>query len=107
MTVNWGPPADVPPEAVVLNRKGIDQILLGEIEEALESLRQAIEIAPQYQDAIVNHRELLSRLVQRRVAEWEARQAADAMEENERRAERLARRTARQRRFTWLLGRAS
>jgi pimeloyl-ACP methyl ester carboxylesterase len=92
LMITWGPPQDIPEEAVALNRKGIDQLLIGEIEEALESFRKAVEIAPHYDDAVVNHRELLTRLVQRRVAEWQARQAEEAIAESERRAEQWARR---------------
>jgi pimeloyl-ACP methyl ester carboxylesterase len=90
----WGPPADVPPKAVQLNREGIDRLLVGEIEEALTLFQQAVEIAPHYEDAVVNHRELLSRLVQRRVSEWQARQAEEVIADAERRAQRWAHRAA-------------
>lgn len=106
--VAWGPPPNVPAEAVELNRRGVDQLLIGEIESALESFRLAVEIAPHYDDAAINHRELLTRLVQRRVSEWEARQAEDAIAESERRAERWARRARNaRRRPRWLLGKTA
>jgi tetratricopeptide (TPR) repeat protein len=101
--VAWGPPPDIPKEAVEANRKGIDQLLIGEIEEALNSFQRAIEIAPHYEDALVNHRELLTRLVQRRVAEWQAKQAEEAMAEAERRAKQWAKRAARAGAFGRLL----
>lgn len=101
--VAWGPPADIPKEAVEANRKGIDQLLIGEIEEALNSFQLAIELAPHYEDALVNHRELLTRLVQRRVAEWQAKQAEDAMADAERRAKQWAKRASRAGAFGRLL----
>jgi len=73
--VRWGPPAHIPEEAIALNRKAVDHILLGEIEEALTVFQRATEIAPEYEDAQMNYRELLSRLVQRRVAQWQTEQA--------------------------------
>ncbi len=105
VVLTWGPPPDIPEEAVRLNRQAIDQLLMGEIEEALALFQQAIEIAPHYEDATINHRELLSRLVQRRVAEWQARQAEEIMADSERRAHRLAQRQQGRRRrpFGWLL----
>jgi pimeloyl-ACP methyl ester carboxylesterase len=100
--VAWGPPPDIPVEAVQANRKGIDQLLIGEIEEALNSFQRAIELAPHYEDALVNHRELLTRLVQRRVAEWQTKQAEDAMADAERRARQWAKRAGRRGAFGWL-----
>jgi pimeloyl-ACP methyl ester carboxylesterase len=91
----WRPSAQVPREAVELNRKAIDHILLGEIEAALVLFQQAVEIAPAYEDAQVNYRELLSRLVQRRVAQWQNEQAELVLAEAERRADRYAKRTRR------------
>jgi pimeloyl-ACP methyl ester carboxylesterase len=108
VVMTWGPPPDIPPEAIALNRKGIDQILLGEIEQALESFQKALEIAPQYEDAAINHRELLTRLVQRRVAEWQARQAEEALADAERRAEQWAKRAGKTRRpLGWLFRRSA
>jgi pimeloyl-ACP methyl ester carboxylesterase len=101
--VAWGPPADIPKEAVEANRKGIDQLLIGEIEEALNSFQTAIELAPHYEDALVNHRELLTRLVQRRVAEWQTKQAEEAMADAERRAKQWAKRASRAGAFGRLL----
>jgi tetratricopeptide (TPR) repeat protein len=93
----WGPPPEIPREAIDLNRLAIDRILLGEIEEALTLFQQAVEIAPAYEDAQVNYRELLSRLVQRRVAQWQNEQADMAVAEAKRRAERYAKRTRKSR----------
>jgi hypothetical protein len=102
IVVAWGPPPDIPDEAVVANRRGIDQLLLGEIEEALNSFQAAIDLAPHYEDALVNHRELLMRLVQRRVAEWQAKQAEEAMADAERRAKQWAKRASRGGALGWL-----
>ena len=96
LMLNWGPPPDVPAEAVRLNREAIDRILLGEIEEALEMFQRALDIAPHYEDAAVNHRELLSRLVQRRVSQWQNEQADVAMADAERRANRMRARAERE-----------
>jgi pimeloyl-ACP methyl ester carboxylesterase len=93
--VRWGPPPQIPREAVELNRKAVDHILLGEIEEALTVFQKAIEIAPDYEDAAVNYRELLSRLVQRRVAQWQTEQAEMMLKEAERQASRYAKRSRR------------
>jgi pimeloyl-ACP methyl ester carboxylesterase len=93
--VRWAPPAEVPREAVELNRKAVDHILLGEIEQALTLFQQAMDIAPDYEDAAINYRELLSRLVQRRVAQWQTQQAELMMKEAERQAARYAKRTKR------------
>lgn len=71
----WNPPAPPPAEAVELNRKAVDLILMGEIEQALAHFQQAMEVAPEYEEAAINYRELLSRLVARRVAQWETQQA--------------------------------
>jgi tetratricopeptide (TPR) repeat protein len=103
--LTWGPPPDIPEEAVKLNRQGIDQLLIGNIEEALALFQKAMDLAPHYEDAAINHRELLTRLVQKRVAEWQAKQAEEMMAEAERRAQRWAERAARKRRglLGWLL----
>jgi pimeloyl-ACP methyl ester carboxylesterase len=93
--VRWGPPPQIPKEAVELNRKAVDHILLGEIEEALAVFQKAIEMAPDYEDAAINYRELLSRLVQRRVAQWQTEQAEMMMKEAERQASRYAKRSRR------------
>ena len=93
MIVRWGPPAVIPQEAVELNRKAVDHILLGEIEEALGLFQKAMEIAPEYEDAAINYRELLSRLVQRRVAQWQTQQAELMLSDAERKAARHAKRS--------------
>jgi pimeloyl-ACP methyl ester carboxylesterase len=105
VVLTWGPPPDIPEEAVKLNRQGIDQLLIGNIEEALALFQKAMDLAPHYEDAAINHRELLTRLVQKRVAEWQAKQAEEMMAEAERRAQRWAERAARKRRglLGWLL----
>lgn len=109
VVLTWGPPPDIPEEAVKLNRQGIDQLLIGNIEEALALFQKAMDLAPHYEDAAINHRELLTRLVQKRVAEWQAKQAEEMMAEAERRAQRWAERAARKRRglLGWLLRPAS
>ena len=93
--MRWGPPLQVPKEAVELNRKAVDLILLGDIEEALILFQQAMELAPDYEDAAINYRELLSRLVQRRVSQWQTEQAEMMMKEAERQAARFAKRARR------------
>lgn len=93
--VRWGPPATIPKEVVELNRKAVDLILLGEIEEALTLFQKAMEIAPDYEDASINYRELLSRLVERRVAQWQTEQAGIMLSEAGRQAARYAKRTKR------------
>ncbi len=105
VVLTWGPPPDIPEEAVKLNRQGIDQLLIGNIEEALALFQKAMDLAPHYEDAAINHRELLTRLVQKRVAEWQAKQAEEIMAEAERRAQRWTERAARKRRglLGWLL----
>lgn len=105
VVLTWGPPPDIPEEAIKLNRQGIDQLLIGNIEEALALFQRAMDLAPHYEDAAINHRELLTRLVQKRVAEWQAKQAEEIMAEAERRAQRWAERAARRRRgiLGWLL----
>lgn len=90
--MRWGQPVEIPREAVELNRKAIDLILLGQIESALEIFQQALEVAPEYEDAAINYRELLSRLVQRRVAQWQEEQAELTLAEAAKRAERYAKR---------------
>jgi pimeloyl-ACP methyl ester carboxylesterase len=70
----WSLPG-VPREAIELNRLAIDRILIGDIEAALAHFQRAMEIAPTYEDAAINYRELLSRLVQRRVEDWQNTQA--------------------------------
>ncbi|MER3421694.1 MAG: hypothetical protein C4290_14715 [Chloroflexota bacterium] len=90
VVLTWGPPPDIPEEAIKLNRQGIDQLLIGNIEEALALFQRAMDLAPHYEDAAINHRELLTRLVQKRVAEWQAKQAEEIMAEAERRAQRWA-----------------
>ena len=92
LLVRWGPPAEVPREAVEMNRKAVDLILLGQIEEALELFQKTIELAPEYDDAQINYRELLSRLVQRRVAQWQTQQAEAMLSEAGRQAARYAKR---------------
>src|SRR5262249_1685235 len=93
--VRWAPAAEVPREAVELNRKAVDHILLGEIEEALTLFQQAIDLCPEYEDAASNYREPLSRLVPRRGAQWQTHQAELMMAEAERQAARYAKRTRR------------
>jgi pimeloyl-ACP methyl ester carboxylesterase len=95
LLVRWGPPAEVPREAVEMNRKAVDLILLGQIEEALDLFRKTIELAPDYDDAQINYRELLSRLVQRRVAQWQTQQAEAMLSEAGRQAARYAKRAKR------------
>lgn len=105
--ISWGPPADIPERAIKLNRLAIDKLLIGEIEEALDLFRQVLEIAPHYDDAAVNHRELLSRVVQRRVAQWQVEQAEQAFRESERRAAQIEERARKSRRrglLGWFLG---
>lgn len=97
-TGRWGPPPHIPDEAVKLNRQGIDYLLIGRVEEALTYFQRALEVAPGYDDAAINHRELLTRLVQRRVAEWQNKQAEEVIAARER---RTAQRSARRRR-RWL-----
>lgn len=106
--IAWGPPQNIPAEAITLNRKGIDQLLIGHIEDALESFRAAVELAPHFEDAVINHRELLTRLVQRRVYEWQTQHVEQAMADAERRAQQWTERNARAKRrgLGWLLGRA-
>ncbi len=105
VVLTWGPPPDIPEEAVKLNRQGIDQLLIGNIEEALALFQKAVDLAPHYEDAAINHRELLTRLVQKRVAEWQAKQAEEIMAEAERRAQHWAERAARRRRglLGWIM----
>ena len=93
--VRWGPSPQIPEEAVEHNRKAVDHILLGEIEEALSLFQKATEIALDYEVAAINYRELLSRLVQRRVAQWQTERAEMMMEEAGRRAARYAKRSKR------------
>lgn len=102
MLVRWGPPAQIPHEAIEFNRKAVDHILLGEIEEALTAFQKAMEISPEYEDAAINYRELLSRLVQRRVAQWQTQQAEEMLTEAERRAERYAKTAKRRGLARWL-----
>jgi pimeloyl-ACP methyl ester carboxylesterase len=92
-SIRWASPTPIPQEAVDLNRKAVDHILLGEIEEALLRFQEALEIAPEYEDAQVNYRELLSRLVQRRVAQWQTEQAEMMLSEAGRKASRYAKRS--------------
>ena len=66
--------------------------LLGDIEQALVNFQKAMDLALGYDDAAINYRELLSRLVQRRVAQWQSEQAEMMLSEAERKAARYAKR---------------